>query len=186
MAIAVSAWFLAALVAGAAGVLDALPPPFPQAVVVAVVVALLAALRLSEVFRTWAMTVDLRVLVLVHVSRLVGLYVLVLAGRGELPASWAVPAGWGDVVVALLALALVLFVPLDTRGGRAALLAWNVLSLVDILLVVAGVARIALADPYAMRPLLWLPLALLPTFLVPLIIFTHVLLFARLLGTRGS
>lgn len=183
VAIAISAWFVAALVVGAAGLLAALPPPFPQAVLAGLTLALLAALRLSQVFRNWAATVDLRVLVLVHVSRLVGIYFLFLAARGELPASWAVPAGWGDIVVALLALALVLFVPLESGPGRAALLAWNVLGLVDILLVVAAAARIAFADPHAMRALLWLPLSLLPTFLVPLVIFTHLLLFARLLAS---
>lgn len=184
VAIAISTWFVGALVAGAAGLLAVLPPPFPQLVLVGLVLALLVALRLSQVFRSWAMTVDLRVLVLIHVSRLVGLYLLFLAGRGELPAAWALPAGWGDIAVALLALALVLFVPLETRPGRAALLVWNVLGLADILLVVAGATRIALADPHAMRALFWPPLSLLPTFLVPLIVFTHVVVFARLLAAR--
>ncbi|HEY8370838.1 MAG TPA: hypothetical protein VIM86_16165 [Thermodesulfobacteriota bacterium] len=182
VAIAISTWFVAALVAGAAGFLAAQPPPFPQAVLVAVTLAFLAALRFWPAFRTWAATVDLRILVLVHASRLVGIYLLFLGARGELPASWAVPAGWGDIAVALLALALVLFVPLERGAGRAALLVWNVLGLADILAVVVGASRIALADPHAMRALLWLPLSLLPTFLVPLVIVTHLLLFGRLLA----
>jgi hypothetical protein len=38
----------------------------------------------------------------------------------------------------------------------------------------------ALADPASMGPLRTLPLSLLPTFLVPLIIASHVLIFWRL------
>jgi hypothetical protein len=41
-------------------------------------------------------------------------------------------------------------------------------------------ARLAAADPSSMRALLRLPLSLLPTFLVPLLMATHVWIFVRL------
>ncbi len=186
VAIAASVWFLVALFTGAAGWLAILPPPFPQVVLFGLVVALIVLLRFSDLFRRWAMTVDLRILVLIHVSRLLGLYFLLLYGRGELPRAFAVPGGWGDVVVAVLALTLVLFVPLGTGAGRAALLVWNVLGLLDILFVVATAGRLALADPHSMQPLLWPPLSLLPTFLVPVIIVSHLLVFARLVAERNG
>jgi hypothetical protein len=59
-------------------------------------------------------------------------------------------------------------------------LAWNVVGMLDIGFVVATAARLAAADPSSMRALLRLPLSLLPTFLVPLIIATHVWIFVRL------
>jgi hypothetical protein len=52
--------------------------------------------------------------------------------------------------------------------------------LADILYVVGTAARLAFADPASMSALLRLPLALLPTFLVPLIIASHVFIFSRL------
>lgn len=52
--------------------------------------------------------------------------------------------------------------------------------LIDILFVVATATRLALADPDSLRPLLHLPLSLLVTFLVPLIIASHVVVFWRL------
>jgi hypothetical protein len=55
-----------------------------------------------------------------------------------------------------------------------------VLGLLDILFVVATAARLGLAAPASMQALLRLPLCLLPTFLVPLIITSHVLLAIRL------
>jgi hypothetical protein len=63
---------------------------------------------------------------------------------------------------------------------RRAYLVWNLLRLADILFVVATAARLGLADPDSMRTLLRLPLSLLPTFLVPLVIASHVLIARRL------
>ena len=57
---------------------------------------------------------------------------------------------------------------------------WNALGLLDILLVVANAARHAMANPASMAALVRLPLSLLPTFLVPLIIAGHFLIFVRL------
>jgi len=55
-----------------------------------------------------------------------------------------------------------------------------VLGLADILFVVVTAARLGVADPESMAALLQLPLSLLPTFLVPLIIASHVILGVRL------
>ena len=60
----------------------------------------------------------------------------------------------------------------------------NVLGLIDILFVVATATRIALGDPGALAPLLRLPLSVLPTWLVPLIIASHVILAVRLMRPR--
>src|SRR5437868_4690458 len=60
------------------------------------------------------------------------------------------------------------------------LLFWKNLGFTDILFVVSTAARLGLADPQSMKALTRLPLALLPTFLVPIIIATHLLLFFRL------
>jgi hypothetical protein len=81
--------------------------------------------------------------------------------------------------VALLAL-LVVFVPMRTALRRHACLIWNTFGLVDILLVVATAVRIGFSQPWQLRALQVLPLSVLPTFLVPLIIATHVIIFVRL------
>jgi hypothetical protein len=124
------------------------------------------------------MSLPLPVLLVPHASRFVGFYFLVLQSRGELPYAFAVPGGWGDIVVATTGLALA-FVPREAVWRRKAYLAWNIFGLVDILFVIATAARLALAEPQSMSALLRLPLSLLPTYFVPLIIATHVVLFVR-------
>jgi hypothetical protein len=82
-------------------------------------------------------------------------------------------------VVAALALAL-LGLGGDLSRRRGLVGSWNALGLVDILMVVVTAARIALADLHSLDALLRLPLSLLITFLVPLIIVGHVVVFYRL------
>jgi hypothetical protein len=88
------------------------------------------------------------------------------------------PAGWGDIIVAVLALVVV--VAMRTRFAKTLLLIWNTIGLIDIIFVVFSALRFGLKDWQSMHALRELPLSLLPTFLVPLIIASHVLIFVRL------
>jgi hypothetical protein len=128
----------------------------------------------------WALAVDLRIPVALHLSRVVGLYFIHLAGQGQLPESFALPAGVGDLGVATLAAVLLIVGSPASPRLRVAYLVWNGLGLADILFVIASAASHAMGDPASMHALLILPLSLLPTFLVPLIVVSHVLVFNRL------
>jgi hypothetical protein len=127
----------------------------------------------------WLDALDLRAVVALHLTRFVGVYFLLLYAKGDLPFGFAVPAGWGDTLVAASAVVLLLKWPAVARHRRW-LVVWNLAGFVDIILVVASAAKHALADPGSMAALLRLPLNLLPTFLVPLIIASHILIFVRL------
>ncbi len=178
-------WFGAAFVVGQQLLLQGLPPLAVPACVLGLSATLLFAyFRLSAV-RTWVDSLDLRTLVFFHVTRLVGIYFLVLYRRGVLPYDFAVPGGIGDIIVALLALGIV-FVPLTEASLQRAVRGWNIIGLVDIALVVLTAARLNLENPWQMRALTYLPLSLLPTFLVPLIIATHVIIFVRLTRNQAS
>jgi hypothetical protein len=178
-------WLGVAIILGASGRLQALRPPVPQLVLLTLTVGLLLAGTFVPALRNWAWSVDLGLLVALHSTRFVGAYFLVLHRRGELPYAFAVPGGWGDILVALGALLLLIGGP-PTRGAGwyRAYVVWNLFGLADILFVVATAARLAIADPDSMAALLRLPLSLLPTFLVPLIIASHVLIALRLAKLR--
>jgi hypothetical protein len=178
-------WFGAAAALGAAGVLEPLRPPAPQAILITLTALTLLAAAVIPPLRRWTRTVDIRVLVFLHLARvLAGAWFLVLYRRGELPYAFAVPGGIGDIVVGLLALGLLAAVSPRSAAGRRAYGIWNVLGLIDILFVVTTATRIALGDPGALAPLLRLPLSVLPTWLVPLIIASHVVLAVRLARPR--
>lgn len=178
-------WFVLALLAGATGRTARMQPPAPQAVIIGLIAAQVLLYRRARGFREWADTLGLRAILAVHLTRFVGIYFLVLYGRGELPYAFAVPGGWGDIITAASAAGVMLLTG-DFMTRRGLILAWNVWGLLDILMVVVTATRLFLADPSSMAALLRLPLSLLPTFLVPLIIASHVLVFRRLSAAQGS
>ncbi len=178
-----TAWLAGAIMFGASGALGAMPPPVPQLIILALTAGLVLAAKLKGDFAVWLREVDLRLVIGLHLSRFVGFYFLHLYGQGELPYAFAVPGGWGDIVVAVLASGILLGWSYFARH-RGWLRLWNVVGLVDILAVVITAGRCATADPGSMAALLRLPLSLLPTFLVPLIVASHLLVFQRLRAAR--
>lgn len=172
-------WFGAAVAAGHFLLLQRFPPFAVPVIVLGLAALAVYACFRSDALHAFVLAIDLRTLVLLHVTRFVGLYFLVLHQRGELPGAFALPAGIGDLVVATMALPVAL-APLEPTQRRRAIVIWNVTGFVDILLVIATAARLNLAAPAQMQAFTHLPLSLLPTFLVPLIIATHVLIFVRL------
>jgi hypothetical protein len=183
VALILAAWFCLAAGSGIAGWLEPVSAP-----VIAIIVWTLTALALLACWKVpmlkeWTMKVDLRWLVLLHVSRFVGFYFFYLCSRGELPFDFAAPAGWGDNIVAALAILL-----LALSGARKwkMLIAWNTIGLTDILFVVMTALRLGLADPQSMHALREFPLSLLPSFLVPLIIASHILIFFRAARLKTS
>ncbi|MGH7644702.1 MAG: hypothetical protein ACREMR_03860 [Gemmatimonadales bacterium] len=179
--ISISAWLALALVAGASGRLATLPFPVPQSVLLGLAVVAVVAGTSVAALRAWLDAVDLRALVGVHAVRLVaGSYFLYLSGQGQLSAVFATRAGWGDIAVAVWAVVVVLSGLPATRRHRGPYLAWNAFGLLDFALVVWTAVSVGRPDPAALAVLLRLPLSLLPTFVVPLLIASHVFIFQRL------
>jgi hypothetical protein len=172
-AVGLASWFhnvSAYVVAGTVWILTAL--------------VLLACWKITPV-KVWALNINLRWLVLFHVTRLfAGTYFLALCQRGQLPCGFAKPAGWGDMIVAVLALSVV--GAMRARFAKTLLLIWNTLGLIDIIFVVSSALQFGLNDWQSMHALRELPLSLLPAFLVPLIIASHVLIFVRLARAESS
>jgi hypothetical protein len=111
--------------------------------------------------------------------RLVGAAFLVLLAEHRLPAVFARPAGWGDVLIAVSALPVAY--AYRTRGSRARPLAvvFNLLGIAD-LVVAVGTGFLAFPSPFRLffsQPstslMAVLPMVVIPTFLVPFWILVH-------------
>lgn len=177
-------WGALAVAVGAAGLGDSpVPPP---AIAAGLVAAWLVAYGVSGRVKGWVRAVPLGALIAIHLVRFVGAWFIALYRRGELPFEFAVPGGWGDILAAAGAAALLVgAIPARTRGRRGAVLAWNVLGLLDILYVLATAARLYFADPTRLAPLTRLPLSLLPTYFVPLVVLSHLRIFGWLRERRS-
>ncbi|MGZ5564373.1 MAG: hypothetical protein ACXWFY_04195 [Chthoniobacterales bacterium] len=169
-------WLGLALAAGACGLLRNARAPLIPAIVATLTALVLLACGYAVPLREWVTQVDLRALIALHVTRFVGFYFMLSASRGKIPVEWAVPAGMGDNLVAAGALALLAM----NASPRWLVLVWNTFALLDILFVVLSAMQLGLHDWRSMAFLRQLPLSLLPTFLVPLIIATHLIIFVRI------
>ena len=177
--LAMVVWLALACVLGASGFVASLVPPQPQIMIVVLTLALLFSGWLHPGLRAWLAHVNLRGFIAFHITRFVGVVFLMMSARGTLSPAWALPAGWGDIAVATGALLLALFLRQpDTRPDLVRL--WNLIGLIDIVGVVATAARIAMRDPAAMAPLLRFPMSLVLTFVVPIIIASHIWMALRL------
>ena len=172
----VLSWLFVATLVGYSGVLRTTRLPMP-ALGVAIALVLIAAVAIRRDYRARALRAGVRPLIAVHLTRFGGIYVLMLANRGLLPRDFALAAGWGHIVIAVLAAILLLAVRPDTKAGRNAILAWNALGVFDVLLIFAAAVRMVAPDQILQAGFTSLPLSLLPTFLAPLIVVTHVLIF---------
>ena len=117
---------------------------------------------------------------------LVGIVFLILMVRGKVPALWALPAGIGDVLVAVTAPWVARDVE-TPRGTRRAII-WNLFGMAD-LVVAVGLGIMTSPGPTQVFPtvpttelMTHFPLALVPSFLVPLAFALHVISLWQLLG----
>src|SRR5438067_641378 len=101
-------WLLIAIALGATGALRHIRPPAPQLIIIGLVIALLGAYAINARFREWLWELDLRAVIALHLTRFVGFYFLYLYRKGQLPGAFAIPAGWGDIVIATSALVLMI------------------------------------------------------------------------------
>ncbi len=115
-------------------------------------------------------------LTLPHAFRHVGMVFLVPGVVGQtLPASFAAPAAYGDLVTGVLALLALIALRTGWRGTLALVWVFNIVGTVDLL----NALRHANVVPELGAA--WY----IPTFFVPLLLVTHFMSFARLLR-RGS
>jgi hypothetical protein len=141
-----------------------------------------------------------KVLLTLPVTLLVGLntirvatggFMLLLALQGRLSGPFPDSAGWGDIIVGLIAIPLTLAIARNLSGHRAALLGWNILGTLDLVDAVAlGIAS-APGSPLQIfggtigSTAMWsLPWSIIPTLLVPFYLITHGIIFAGL--ARGN
>ncbi|HEV7612280.1 MAG TPA: hypothetical protein VGO37_10420 [Steroidobacteraceae bacterium] len=182
VASALTVWLLLVLSFGAAGAFVGPPgtPPLPIAIgVAAPLVLFFASLRLSQSFREFVLSLDLRLIVGMQAWRWAGLGFLSLYAHNVLPAVFALPAGLGDMAIGVTAPWIIL--ALVRQPGFAAsgtFIRWNVLGILDLIIAV-GIGTVsaffATGAPgeISTAPMATLPLLLIPAFLVPLFLMLH-------------
>lgn len=170
-------WFFAALLGGPQLLLRLPPAGLP----VAIVLMTVAVIRLSyraPALRAWIDQLSLRVLILVHVTRIAGVGLLVLHLRGSLDGDFATPIGLGELAIGIMAIPVAL-APLGTSQRQRALTIWTIAGITELALAVALAQRVASADPDFLRALATPPCVAIPLFAIPLFAASHLELLLR-------
>ena len=153
-------------------------------------IVLLAAVGTSPALRRTLGAISLPAVHGVQLYRVIGATFLVLLAQGQLPAHFALPAGWGDVAVGLAAPLVAFALARRVAGSRVLAAGWNVVGVLD-LIVATGMATgylVPLLAPHlgAHVPVAAamgvFPMVLVPTFAVPVSVMLHVLGLVRLAG----
>lgn len=180
-ALALALWLGFAVLAGVTGLFIELPFPGPQLIILSFVGLTLAAGIVPSRLRDWIAALPLRALVGINALRFVGIYFLILGAQGELNATFAARAGWGDIAAATLAVALTIVGDPRGTGQRLLFHAWNAFGALDLIVAVATATIVTLQGTVpGMTPLLSFPLILVPAFFVPLFLANHVFILRRL------
>jgi len=186
--VALAAWFAAACVAGVMGSINepTRPPLVLLGFLVTPIVGFVIAYAAGASFRAFADGLSLPLLVGSHLWRFVGLGFVIAWLYGTLPAGFGIPEGFGDIIAAAGALALL---PALRRGtaARGWLLAWNVWGFVDLVSAIImgvlysnGPLGLLSAGTVTTRLMVTFPVSLIPTFFVPLFLLVHALIFKRI------
>jgi hypothetical protein len=176
-------WLASIVAISALGVLTLERRAIVPLAIIGTTIALVALHRRGGSLRAVVDALDVRLVIGFHALRaVIGTGFLVLAARGELDPVFARIAGWGDIAVGVGAM---LVVAGGVRPGRAwtrVRAAWNLFGSLDIAIVIVVAQSILFFSdhPQTMLGLVAFPWLLVPFVIVPIVISTHALLFARL------
>jgi hypothetical protein len=149
----------------------------------------IAAVQLSPALRTYVLNISPIFLASLHGWRLIGFGFLMAYSEHLLSASFAMPAAFGDIAVAIFAPLVVLRLATDASFIRTpSFAAWNLFGIADFVVAIATGALnqgfLPSFHPTITGALMArLPFALIPCFLVPWLFITHIIL---LMQSRAS
>jgi hypothetical protein len=151
----------------------------------------LLPLLLSPTFRQIIRAIPATWLVGIHAIRLLGFLFLALMDMRLLPAEFALPAGYGDITIGLLALGMVYLLAQRKPYARALGIGWNLLGLLDF--AGALTTGILYVGPFAAHVAasgvsrLYVNYVLIvPSFGVPLYTLLHIYSLFQLVSARGG
>ena len=148
-----------------------------QFVLSLLVVGLIGRWYLAPWLSEKSLNLALGILILPHAFRHLGLTFLTPAVVGaDMPASFAISAGYGDFVSGLLAILALVALRQNWKMGLGVVWLFSIVGTADLL----NALRQAEAVPHFAAA--WF----IPTFVVPILLISHVMIYARLLRDRSE
>jgi hypothetical protein len=138
----------------------------------------------SKMYKTVLENALLQDLVRVHIFRLLGVFFVLLAFHDALPKSFALIAGFGDMITAITSIFVAKAIENKASYAKKLTYVWNAFGFLDILFtaIMANVLTKISIDTGAMGvdTLAKFPFCFIPAFAPPTIIFLHVAIYRKL------
>jgi len=178
----ITAWFVFALAAGAAGWFQTPPnlPPLPLLLSVLIPITVFTLWYFTAPgFREFALSLSPQALTRVQAWRIIGFVFIPLYAFGLLPGFFAIPTGWGDVFIG--ATALLAASKLAQPEHRGAFIFWQFLGIADLVIALSAGASAGFLYPNGIptSSVTMMPLSIIPTFGVPLALILHFICIAQ-------
>ena len=141
------------------------------------------AYRTRPDFRSYVLSLDTGLLVILNSWRMLGLGFLFLYAYDVLPGLFAWLAGLGDAMAAVGATFIGIKLLRGNKVSKQTLLKWNSYGLLDFLIAVTVGTALRynlLGNTVTTDPLSSLPVSLIPTLVVPFYITIHLIIFLQL------
>jgi hypothetical protein len=188
-------WFVAVVALAGSGTLtwglELGAPLLGLSIVIPIVVLVVLATVVPTASRALA-SVPLPALISVHAIRIVGFLFLLLLAAGRISSPFASSAGWGDIIAGATAVPVAWALSTRGAGVRWLVLLWNSFGLLDLLAAATlgmtsapGSPLQLFFDPPGSTAMGTLPWALIPVFLVPQLIVSHLAIYRRLGQSAG-
>lgn len=129
---------------------------------------------------------DLGLVVAAQSWRVIGVVFLILRAIGDLPAVFAMPAGLGDIAVGALAASVTFAVVRQTSGWQGRVRVLVVVGMIDFVVALGSAILVGPGWPLFLErgptpeTMQVLPMAMIPTFGVPLFMILHLITLIRL------
>ncbi len=181
-AVLLAAWLAFALASSAMHLYVNAPNTPPIAFGLAIltpIVLFLVWFASSPGFRQFLLSLSPRAVTLVHSVRIAGIVFLALGTYKILPEYFALPAGWGDIIIGATApfAAFWLASPAHRRG----FIFWQLLGIADLVNALTLGTLSGFIDPHGISTaaMTVLPMSYIPTFAVPVFLILHIVSIAQ-------
>lgn len=182
-------WFAGVFILAAQNVFDAPPGQPPLNILLSLIIPLIifaTTYSVSPRFKHYVLSIDMRHLILLHSWRMLGFGFVFLYFYDVLPALFAFPAGVGDAMAATFAVFLAIAMYRNKDIEKKWIYRWNNFGLLDFIIAVSlGIMSRTgnigqLEGHVASDAMGVLPLVMIPTFIVPFYIITHIIIYLQL------
>jgi len=184
-------WFALALILSSLELFHVRPEFISPFVPLFFIVPILFCLYLMRTSVSFQKLIDLfpqHILILLQLFRVLGIIFILLYLQGQLPELFAIPTGWGDILIGITAPIIAFIYLKQFSFAKNLTIIWNILGIIDLLIAISLGIILSLPGPFNLfqttvstEIMTLFPLVIVPAFAVPLGILLHIFSLKKLL-----